>query len=1438
MTGGVAPTLAVVVFVLVYGLGFGWLSVARHDALRTNAEDLGFTDQVIWNFLRGQAFRLSLYERADFETDVDLAALRRPDSFLAFHVEPIIVLFAPLYLVVPDVRAILWLQAVLFGLGAIPAYRLARRRLRGDWFGVAFAAVYLLAPLGHWALYSDFHTVALAAPLLMLAIEALDAGRWRTFLVAGLLATATKEEVGLLFAGLGAVAGLRVASRRVGLVALLLGAGWSLLCVTAIIPWYSGGAVSPFTARYAHLGAGPSGALLTGLQAPGVYLDSLARPEVIGYVRTLLLAGGWLALLAPELLIPAAPVLALNALSSSPWMASGRAHYSASLLPFVIAAAILGAERLGWVAARVRRDPAAVGPRSVPLLGGCPWPGPCRLRRLTGVACAAVLVTASLAYRSAGGGPLADGFALPDRLPRHELAARLAASIPREAPVSASTGLLPHLSQRPSAYLFPTLRDADYVFVDVAGNAFPISPGGAHRRIDELLGGGEFRVLAADDGLILLERDAAPTRPLPDSFFDFARADGTARASAKSFVDGAIHLVRAELKPIGEIGPLGPLATLETIWKTDRPPVMRLRPSIDVAMRDGSRQQFYDLPTVWWYPPERWRPGEHVRIDVPSLPLREVVGWTARVVVDESERFAHIEPAQPLEPAPILFADSSPRPEAPPPVPPSTDERTLELRIGELVARVERDPWRMTLLDPLERPFWRGRGVDSAVPPAPFGYRDAAGAWWRLTRLISHQSAGDTVRLVAATDEPNGRTAQIELRSLGPRTVRVTFSLSDPSWVASVSQSVEVAHDERFLGFGERFDGVDQRGRRIELWAQDRRDVGFGASTYAPIPFFVSSRGYSFALESDARARFDVAASDTATLSWELDRPSASYVLSYGPSPRDLVQQHAQLTGLPPLPPVWAFGVWKTAIGGEQEVLRDAARLRAEGVPVSALLVYDVRDDEAYLGWPFVGFGKRRPGQYPDPRRLTDRLHAGGFKVLGYKNADLHVARPTRPTPATESFLVRTPDGHPYVHPHHRVAWVDFTNPAAVSWWSGLWRRALADLGFDGGMLDLGELVPEDAHYADGTTGIATHNRYLGLYAKSSFEAAQAARGDDFVVFARSASRGAQRYQSLQWSGDQLITWDRDGIQGLVPAALSMGISGFPYWHPEVAGFLGVGLPAPSERELWFRWLQLGAMTPLLRDAYGEHQGNPVEVWSDRETIAAFRAHARLHNSLVPYLHSQARIASETGLPIMRHLALSAPNDPRAWAEEQSYTLGDDLLVAPVVEEGARLRTLYLPPGQWVDWWSGQPWEGGRVITVDAPLDRVPLLARAGAILPLATDFDTLAPVPDGSVKRWDGGLVIRVVAPATTDVAARRLPATTFRLYDGTLFTSSPTADSLTFSAENAPGERDFELRLPAPHMPSRVLLNGAEATGWSYANGVVVMRLRAGNFTVTVEY
>jgi alpha-glucosidase (family GH31 glycosyl hydrolase) len=709
------------------------------------------------------------------------------------------------------------------------------------------------------------------------------------------------------------------------------------------------------------------------------------------------------------------------------------------------------------------------------------------------------------------------------------------------------------------------------------------------------------------------------------------------------------------------------------------------------------------------------------------------------------------------------------------------------LPLGDLTLFVRSDPWRMSLIGPAGEVVWQ-EPLDQTL-----SFRTTDGQTYRARRMASCSSVGSgAVQMLAETDDPLGGAIALEVRPLGPRGFRMLVTPDSQQQIAGVGGAFEATTDERFVGLGERFDGVNQRGRVVDMWAEDRRVAGYGPSTYAPLPLLLSSRGHSFALERFERSRFDLAASQADRWSWQQDSPAASVVVSYGPTLKDLVRRNVELTGLPPLPPQWLFGVWKTSVGGADAVISEMRRLRDQRVPVSAVFTFDAVDSNANLGWPYVTFAGRQAGQYPDPAAFTSTLHGLGLKVLNYMTADFHTDRANYIEPAMHGFLVKHPDGRVYIHQGFQVGWLDLADLDAVEWWGASWRRALNDLGYDGGMLDLGELIPADSVLGDGSTGLQSHNRYPLLYAQGAWQQASAVRTDgDFALLLRSGARGAQRFQSAQWNGDAVMRWEGpDGLRSMVPAALSFGMSGFPYWHAEVAGYVQADLSREQERELWLRWLQLGAWTALLRDHLGDYPRGGTEVWTDEGTLNAFRQAARVHSSLLPYLYGLAAEASQTGVPLMRFLAMEAPDDPRAWQEEQSFLLGPSFLVAPVVEPGATSRTVYLPRGEWVDYWRGTLYDGGREVTVPAPLDgnATPVFARGGALIPLAPDYDTLVPSSTLDVRTYSGDLIVRIM-PSRTGAAGSN-----FTLADGTLL----TWDGAALLVDRNARARTIELRLP----------------------------------------
>jgi len=363
-----APLLVVTLLVIAYVAIFGTMSLRRHQNLRTNALDLGYTDQAVWNTLHGRPFRFSTYLDAAFHLDIPLQIFRDPGMLLGYHVEPILAAISLLYLIHDGPEALLWLQTVFIALGAIPVYLLARSRferqnaVEGDlgaehathstlyavrWIPVAFVLLYLLSPSLQAANLSDFHAVALSPALLLAAFYFLETDRPWGFAIFAILATMTKEEVGIIVAMMGLWAAFVRRRWALGLGITAFGAGWSLLSFQVIVPYFNGLGSSAFIVRYGQFGDSPAGILRNVVQQPSLFTDWLRRPDVVRYLRDLWLSSGGLAILSPLSLVMGLPSLTLNLFSRYAWMRSGGGHYSAVIVPFLVISAIYG---VAWVA--------------------------------------------------------------------------------------------------------------------------------------------------------------------------------------------------------------------------------------------------------------------------------------------------------------------------------------------------------------------------------------------------------------------------------------------------------------------------------------------------------------------------------------------------------------------------------------------------------------------------------------------------------------------------------------------------------------------------------------------------------------------------------------------------------------------------------------------------------------------------------------------------------------------------------------------------------------------------------------------------------------------------------------------------------------------------------------------------------------------------------
>ena len=582
-----------------------------------------------------------------------------------------------------------------------------------------------------------------------------------------------------------------------------------------------------------------------------------------------------------------------------------------------------------------------------------------------------------------------------------------------------------------------------------------------------------------------------------------------------------------------------------------------------------------------------------------------------------------------------------------------------------------------------------------------------------------------------ATNAPTSVPLAASARMVAPGIL--LFSVSPPKEVSAIEACLPAASEEHFFGLGERFGGLDLSGQVIENWAEDQALAHDSNTSYSPMPFLLSSRGYGLLLDTTARATFDLRVHLRGGYCVRVETNELRLYLIHGPHPQTVLERHAQLVGLPPLPPEWAFGVWKNLIGGQARVEQDVQRLLDDEVPVDAIWIYDAVDEHGNIGWPWQIYGPIAPGPYPDLPGLTQRLHARSLKVLGYLHPFVYPGSISYAEGAWQGYLVQEPSGQPYVEPWTFTprSYVDFSNPKAVSWWQAQVNYALTDLGFDGAMLDFGEAAPVTACYANHQPGVLMHNYYPMLYIQAAHMAGQAAKPGDFVFFARSGYSGSQPYTTGRFTCDQVRSWDSQrGLPSVIPAMLNGSLSGWPYWGPDIAGFFDGIVVAENEssearaqrieaeKELWIRWVQLGALSPTMRDMLG-WQRDPVELWTDDETLAVFRAYARLHTALKPYLYHYAEIASQRGLPIVRPLFLNYPDESITFSLTDEYLLGDEVLVAPVIQPGRREQQLYLPTGKWRDYWSGSVHVGPGWTTVATPLRRIPLFIQVSATLDL-----------------------------------------------------------------------------------------------------------------------
>jgi alpha-D-xyloside xylohydrolase len=540
--------------------------------------------------------------------------------------------------------------------------------------------------------------------------------------------------------------------------------------------------------------------------------------------------------------------------------------------------------------------------------------------------------------------------------------------------------------------------------------------------------------------------------------------------------------------------------------------------------------------------------------------------------------------------------------------------------------------------------------------------------------------------------------------------------------VVAYHESFTAAADEHFVGLGEKFTEFDKRGQRAVMWNYD----AFGGESdraYKNIPFYLSSRGYGVLVDSGMATEFDMCQSTHTCVQIVVPDDLIDYYVIAGPTPVEILDRFDRLTGRPLLPPKWAFGTWISSgfyPDTQDRVLERARTIRERGIPCDVLHLdcyWQVAGHWSDLMWDRENF--------PDPNAMLAGLTAMGFRTSLWINSYVSHRSPHFADIEGRGYFLRRPDGSTYVadvwhgsQPPCGI--VDFTNPDATRWYQDL-LRPLLHQGAAVFKTDFAEGVPADAVASNGMTGAELHNVYSLLFNDAVAATTQEVAGHR-MVWARSSFLGGQRH-SAQWGGDTNCTYPAMG--STLRGGLSHGLSGVPFWSHDAGGFCG--RPTP---DLYVRWSQFAALSPLVR-FHGTTSRLPWDFPADAER-AAIEA-VRLRYRLMPYLYSAAVEAARTGTPMMRALLVDSPDDPAAWLSDLEYRLGPDLLVAPMTDPDGR-RTVYLPEGDWVDWWTGEILPGRRFAEVRQPLDRVPLYVRRGAMIPVTEVRDTVGDGPFGEI--------------------------------------------------------------------------------------------------------
>lgn len=541
--------------------------------------------------------------------------------------------------------------------------------------------------------------------------------------------------------------------------------------------------------------------------------------------------------------------------------------------------------------------------------------------------------------------------------------------------------------------------------------------------------------------------------------------------------------------------------------------------------------------------------------------------------------------------------------------------------------------------------------------------------------------------------------------------------------------SKELQPGEHFFGFGERMDYIDQLGKKLTLdvGRGTARDHEMGAynileANYSPVPFFMSTNGYGIFMHNANPSIWDMGHSNPKTYSFSASGGELDYYFIYGPSFKDLIRQYTSLTGHSPLLPRAAMGLHVGTYSGgtwgyedqtsQYYVVALAKKFRELGIPVDMLHLDSTwRIFGKINGKGGTSFEWRQPG-FPNPKAMFDSLYALNFQMVG-----LHI-RPRIDNGDLKNYLnIAKKSGFTYQENGKPGDFPNFFDSKAVDWWWDNCLKPLADIGCKFVKTDEGSAFGRVGNELVNKTGpqgkdiASLHNLFPLAYAQAPFLKFQDFNHMRGMDHTREGFAGIQRYPFI-FAGDWPSYWQY--FKPVIRAGLNIGLSGVPAWTHCMGGFEQVADP-----ELYVRWVQFGMFSPIAM-LFGMEHPNYKEPWRyGDEAQAIFTQYDKLRYRLIPYLYTSYYNSYLTGSPVIHALVFDYPQDVNTYGIDDQYLFGDEMLICPVTTKGAVSRTVYLPEGNWIDYWSGEKFEGKQSIVTKTPLEKLPIYVKAGAIIPM-----------------------------------------------------------------------------------------------------------------------